>query len=61
MTGLIVLLMGLGLAGQLAAPPPPGLYQFTIAGGQVLRMDTRTGSISPCTVEASAIRCEAAP
>ena len=61
MTTLIVLLMGIGVAAQVAAPGPTGVYQFTVAEGKVLRMNTRTGAISSCTAHASVIHCEAAP
>lgn len=58
MTGLIVLIMGLGLAGQLAAPPPSGIYQLTVVDRQILRMDTRTGEIAQCVIDGAALRCE---
>lgn len=49
MVAIIAALMGFSVYGQFQTPPPSeGLYQFAVDQGQVLRMNTKTGTIERC-------------
>ena len=59
---LIVVLGSAGLAEAEAAPDSEnGRYSFSPTADGVLRLDTRTGSVSTCTGKASGWACYAVP